>query len=385
MRSYYERLVDRFHKQETFARNYSPLYRALFGTVAGWLTSDSAEKDPIVQWLIDAGNGRRTLDVTLLLAAGLHKDVLAAEPEAAGLAEYFPSAGGTRQADVGFESALRQAVNGRKESLASFIQSANVQTNETARGLCWVLPLRAMPWKQVCLVDLGASAGLNLTANKRAYRLLDEDSGEKLLDIGEASPVQFVSRCRGHLEPLARYGDMSLPEINGRLGCDQSPFSLNSEEAERTLMSFVWGDQIARLERLREGIATFREVQKSDAPVRLYQTHLPDGLGQFLRTTVGVIEIPVVIYNTFMTTYLSDKGASLKKIIGEWAATRKEPVLWFQWEPARDLGEGPEYGWCGWTADLWQGFSHKRWFLGWVHPHGTHLQFEPAFVNFPKR
>jgi hypothetical protein len=383
MRSYHERLLDRFRQQETFSRDYSPLYQALFGLVSEWLASDSAEQDPLIQWLIEVGQVRQTLDVTLLLAAGLHKDVLSAVPQAAALAEYFPSVGGQRQIDPGFEIAVRQAINGRKAALTTFIQTANVQTNETARGLCWLLPLQAVDWQQVCLVDLGASAGLNLTANKRAFRLVAEESSDPLLDVGEAPPVQFVSRCRGDLASLARYREMALPEIVGRLGCDLLPFSLDTPEAEQTLMAYVWGDQVARLERLREGIAAFREIQASEVPIRLHRVDLPDELGAFLQNAVPGDECPVVIYNTFMTTYLSDKGASFRGTIGQWAAERSQPVLWLQWEPVRDMLEGPEYGWCGWTADLWQGTSHEQWFLGWVHPHGTHIQFEPDFQNFP--
>ncbi|MFZ0544210.1 MAG: DUF2332 family protein, partial [Candidatus Promineifilaceae bacterium] len=331
--NYHQRLLERFRMQETFSQGYSPLYTAVFGQLAAWLAADSAELDPLVRWLLEAGQGRQVLDVTLLVAAGLHKDVLAGAPEVQALAAYFPSIGGNREPDAAFEMALREAINGRRESLTTFIQTANVQTNETGRGLCWLLPLMSMPWKQVCLVDLGASAGLNLLANKRAFRLVTEEGGETLLDVGEASPVQFVTRCRGNLAPLAQYRDGELPEIVGRFGCDLLPFSLDSVEAERTLMSYVWGDQVARLERLREGIDAFREVQAGDVPVQLYRVDLPDELGGFLRDAVPGNECPVVIYNTFMTAYLSDKGASFRETIGRWAAGRKQPVLWLQWEP----------------------------------------------------
>ena len=385
MRPFQQRLLDRFRNQETFARSYSPLYAALFSQVAAWLGADSAKHDPLVQWLVEVGQVRQTLDVTLLLLAGLHKDVLAGVPQAAALADYFPSAGGHRSLDKSFETAVRQAINGRKAFLSAFIQNANVQTNETGRGLCWLLPLQAMSWENVCLVDLGASAGLNLLANKRAFRLIREETAELLLDIGEARPIQFTSRCRGNVGPLSRYQGTTLPEIIGRIGCDLFPFSLETVEAEQTLMAYVWGDQVLRLERLREGIAAFRENQASDVPVQLHPVNLPDGLDDFLRNAVPADETPVVIYNTFMTTYLSDKGASFRERIGRWAATRRQPVLWLQWEPVRGLHAGPEYGWCGWTADLWQGPHHQHYFLAWVHPHGTQIQFEPDFTNWPPK
>jgi hypothetical protein len=386
-----ERLINRFRNQEAFSRDYSPLYRALFEQLVDWMTAESAEQDSLVQWLVEAGQVRQTLDVTLLLAAGIHKDVLAGIPQAAGLAEYFPSVGGKREVDGEFEKALREAIEGRKESLAAFIQTANVQTNETARGLCWLLPLQAMPWERVCLVDLGASAGLNLLAEKRAFRLVEAGTVQALLDLGQAEPVQFVSRCRGNLEPLSAYQGIEIPEIVGRIGCDLLPFSLETAEGEQTLMSYVWGDQVNRLERLREGIMAFRENQAAVEPgsgqIVLHPVNLPGGLGAFLEEAVPADETPVVIYNTFMTAYLSDKGASFREKIGRWAAGCSQPVLWLQWEPVRDADieppDGPEYGWCGWTADLWQGQRHQRCFLAWVHPHGTEIQFEPEFSNWP--
>jgi hypothetical protein len=383
MTSFKEHLLESFHRQVTFSHDYSPLYAALYSCTASWLSAESADNDPLVQWLLETGKDRQILDVTLLLAAGLHKDVLSGAAETAALAEYYPSAGGSRRPDSGFEPALREAIIGRKESLAAFIQSANVQTNETARGLCWLLPVRAMGWEKICLVDLGASAGLNLAANKRAYGLEDETSGEVLLKIGEAPSAQFITQCRGPLSFLSRFKRMAMPEIAGRLGCDMLPFSLDTAEQELTLMSYIWPDQVARLERLQEGIAVFREVQTGPAPIQLFPVNLPEGLGDFLQNAVSMNETPVVIYNTFITIYLSDKGDSFKKTIGRWAADRQQPVLWLQWEPMHDLEGGPEYGWCGWTADLWQAGEHTRWFLAWVHPHGTHIQLEPDFANFP--
>jgi hypothetical protein len=173
-----------------------------------------------------------------------------------------------------------------------------------------------------------------------------------------------------------------LPRISGRIGCDLRPFLLDSPEAEQTLTAYVWGDQTDRLERLREGIAALREAETGQAPVQLYTSNLPDELGGFLRSRVPAGEVPVVVYNTFMTTYLSDKGASFEETIGQWAAGQSRPVLWLQWEPLRNLDQGPEYGWCGWTADLWFRSNHWRWFLGWVHPHGTAVQFELGVEAF---
>jgi hypothetical protein len=381
------RLAERFRQQEEFTKDYSPLYACLFGLVADWLESPVATEDPLVTWLVDAGLKRRSLDVTLLLAAGLHRDVLAGDQSATNLAQYFPTVGGERSPDdPGFEGALREAILLRRSRLRAFIQRAIVQTNETGRGLCWLLPVMSMNWERVQLVDLGASAGLNLLAERRAYRLVEARSGSRLLDLGQGYPEQFVTKCRGYLSPLGNYRDRTPPRIVGRIGCDLAPFPLSGREDELTLTSFIWGDQVARVQRLREGIEAFRQVEISDAPVKLYQIDLPDELNRFLHQHVPTEpHTPVVLYNTWMTSYLHDKGQSMMYHVDQWANGQKRPVLWLQWEPPRDGSEPPEYGWCAWTADLWQSGEHHHWRLGWAHPHGGQVEFGEGLSNWDRR
>jgi hypothetical protein len=383
------RLAHRFRLQEEFATGYSPLYARLFGIVAGWLESPGAGDDPLVNWLLEASAGRASLDVTLLLPAGLHRDILARSagreiPSIEELAQYFPTAGGNRTPDEpAFEHALRRAIMARQAPLREVVRAGVVQTNETGRGLCWLLPLLATRWKAVHLVDLGASAGLNLVADYRAYRLVGEEHSEPLIDAGRGRPPQFLVRCRGDTGFLRPLESSEPPAVVSRTGCDLAPFRLHSQADELTLMSFVWGDQVDRLQRLREGIAALREVERKEAGLDLYAIDLPLELDAFLRDRIAFDDRqPVVLYNTYMTTYLSDKGASLWDRIGAWAAGEMRPVLWLQWEPAIDGLEPPAFGWCAWTADLWQELTHRRWHLGWAHPHGADVELCSAFGAF---
>ncbi len=349
----------------------------MFGALAGWLEGVGDPGDEIAAWLVEATGSRRSLEVTLLLAARLHRDVLAGEPAVAELSRFFPSAGGQAPPDApDFEPALRQAILARRDSLARFIQDGNVQTNETGRGLCWLLPLLFTGWPSARLVDLGASAGLNLVAEQRAYRLVDAASQVALLDLGLGAPVQFQTRCHGRAPNFAAVDGRAVPRIAGRDGCDLAPFRLDDQEDELILKSFVWGDQVDRLARLEEGIIALRRASQGDAPVRLHQADLPDDLGRFLQAALaeGDPEAPVVIYNTWMTSYLRDKGHSLGYHIDHWAIRQRRPVLWLQWEPVRDGSEPPQPEWCDWTAELWHGQDRSRWRLGWVHPHGTEAQ-----------
>ena len=370
------RLAAKFRDQEDFSRDYSPLYARLFGLVAGWLESPEAG-DEVTNWLVSAGRERRSLEVTLLLAAGLHRDVLAGEPATEKLRRFFPTVGGAQPADSPeLDAALRQAILARRDLLAEFIRGAQVQTNETGRGLCWLLPLLLTGWPAARLIDLGASAGLNLVAERRAYRLLEAESRTTFLDLGLSRTLQFQTLCYGWQPDFSSINGRAVPHIVARDGCDLAPFPLGARQDELTLMAFIWGDQVSRLTRLQEGIAAFKQVGQSDAPVRLSPADLPDDLGLFLHQ-LPVDEdptVPAVIYNTWMTSYLKDKGQSIGYHIDQWASGQRRPVLWLQWEPTRDGSEPPHYGWCAWTADLWRGGERSHWHYGWIHPHGGEAQ-----------
>ena len=79
-------LEARFREQQQFADGYSPLYAHLFGIVADWLAGE--REDALVAWLLRAAADRAPFDVTLLLLAALHRDVLAGEPAVAAIAPY---------------------------------------------------------------------------------------------------------------------------------------------------------------------------------------------------------------------------------------------------------------------------------------------------------
>lgn len=390
MLNFQTKLAHRFRKQQIFADGYSPLSARLFGIVADWL--EAGDGDPLVAWLVGAGNGRAPLDVTLLLLAGLHRDVLNRVAAAGELAQYYPTAGGTRAPDdTHLPHILRQTIMARREQLAPFIQTAAVQTNETARGVCWLLPLLYTGWNAVHLVDLGASAGLNLVAEQRNYRIFYD---KQFVDVGRGQPVQFPMQSHGNFHQPQATSNREVahqPQILSRTGCDLAPFDLTTSAAEQTLAAYVWADQPQRLERLREGIAAFHQANRGDAPVRLYPARLPEELPLFLATAASTTlsasvphtqHQPVVIYNSYMTAYLDDKGRSFRQHIANWAAGQNRPILWLQWEPLWDGPQPPEYGWIAWTADLWQANEHHHWHLAWTHPHGTPLHWLPELEDW---
>jgi len=88
---------------------------------------------------------------------------------------------------------------------------------------------------------------------------------------------------------------------------------------------------------------------------------------------------PVLLYNTYITTYFPEKRPLFRQIMSDWASQRPFPVLWIQceawYEQLPSNEKPPESGWCAWTADLWQQGTHKQFLLGWIHPHGQNASF----------
>jgi len=378
MNDFQVRLARRFRKQQEFTAGYSPLYSRLFGILADWLAVGPGE-DPLVDWLVRVGRKRSSFDVPLLLLAGVHRDILAGCAEVRDLARYFPSAGGTLPIDAGdIGACLRQAIEARAEVLADFVTTAQVQTNETARGFCWLLPVAFTGWQSLHLVDLGASAGLNLVADQRHYRLTATTNERTSMDLGQGAPIQFAVTGEGTYYPPSRAG---FPAIRSRFGCDLAPVVLRSEREEQTLAAFVWPDQPERMALLRQGIAALHQINRTAVPVHLHRVDLPDNLPRFLAERISPLnDAPVVLFNTYLTTYLRDKGASLRPHLAAWAARHPRPVLWLQWETLWQGPEPPEFGWVGWTADLWQEGRHRHWHLAWTHPHGNRIRWLPDWA-----
>lgn len=362
---FHTKLTQMCRDQERFSQGYAPLYGRIFAVLTEWLESPQATTDPVVRWLLEVGHTRQPLVITNLLVAGLHREILANAPSTARLATFYPTVGGNPDQE-GLAEVLREAILANLERLTPFLQTANVQTNETGRGLVWLLPLLLSGWETVHLVDLGASAGLNLLADYRHYRLV-ANQGTAELELGLGKSPQFVVQTKGELEQFSgRLGKM--PAFLTRTGGDLYPFYLRTNQDHLTLLSYVWADHTPRLARLGEAMAALHSYQ---GHFQLLSLDLPAGLPSFLTENVPADPHPVLIYNTYVTAYLSDKGQSLRERIGSWAKQQPRPVLWVQWEPPVNGVEPPGFGWCGWTADYWHGDSYQQHQLGWVHPHGT--------------
>ncbi len=377
--TYHSRLIRRFKKQASFAENYSPLFSNLCSIAADHLQD---EKGWFTTWLMEVSTTRLSFEVPLLLMAGLHYGVLSGDDNCKQLYGFFPTVGGEQKPD---KEKLREifavTVNSHKTFLKQFIQSAAVQTNETGRGICWLLPLSMVLLDRVNLVELGASAGLNLVADRRCYCLKNSNASEKVTIFGKAGEQQFVVETTGNGPEFP--WEKKLPTIISRTGCDIAPLLLESKAEELLFASFIWGDQAERMKRLVEGIAAFRAVNVEETSIVLKKTDIPDELPQFLKDdVVGLPDGPVVLFNSYLTNYLTDRGLSLFSIIHKWALQQERLVIWIKMDTPPSGKKAPHDGWLLWSADCWENNQHYKWDFAWCHPHGTKIIWQPGFNDW---
>ena len=143
----------------------SVLYAGLLHHIAADLEGGGVSSDLLAEHLADRGDGL----LPLRRLGGVHALVLSRQTPQ--LALYYPSVGGT--ADPGVDAdlawpALRDVLAGQADALRPWLDRAP-QTNEVGRGAALVgamSHLVALEDLPIRLIEVGASAGLNLRADR---------------------------------------------------------------------------------------------------------------------------------------------------------------------------------------------------------------------------
>jgi hypothetical protein len=175
--------------------------------------------------------------VQLRLLAGLFRLVLRGEaPELLG---YYACLGGSAPPQEAWPD-VRRVLALHVGELREALEVAP-QTNEPARAAALLVGLfaavRASGLSDVRLLELGASAGLNLLVDHYWVQ------GEGWSYGPGDSPVRLPDAVHGRV-PTAEF------RIAERRGCDLSPIDPRSDEGRLRLRSFVWPWQLTRHDRL---------------------------------------------------------------------------------------------------------------------------------------
>lgn len=257
----------------------------------------------------------------LRLLAGMHHLVLSGR--AAQLAAFYPSMGGDRPPDGVWPVAL-DTIAEHGEWLRRRL-ARTVQTNEPGRSvvlygaLLWLVHQYSLP---VRLLEIGASAGLNLVVDRFCY----EVDGAMLGAPG--SPVHFIEPWR----PAPRFDLAQAADklrIVKREGCDPAPLDPRDPEDRLTALAYIWPDEPERRARTRAAL----ELAAADPPTVMAlpaQGWLPQALA------AGEAGQLTVIWQSVVRQYVAPQ---------DWEAIERafaprqsdgRPVVWLRMEPKRD-------------------------------------------------
>ncbi len=290
--------------------------------------------------------------LALRLAGGLHALVRSgAAPE---LADVFP--GGEHEGDENrYWPAAEAAFVSHTPCLDSYLDSPP-QTNEVARsvvllpGFCEVSRLSGLP---LAIFEIGASAGCNLLWERYSYDLSGTSIGPT--DSGVVISTEWS-------------GDMPkepFPIVAARRACDQNPIVADDPEQRDRLLSYLWPDQAARIERLEGALDLVAQsgltVDRADAA---------DWVEAHFSARPGVA---TVLYHSILWQYLpAGTQARIEgTILSAGAdATADAPVAWLRMEPDPDGANAALY------LDYWPGGDSRK--LAAADYHGRWVDLAPA-------
>ena len=256
---------------------------AMYGDLLPRVGAD-VEADGVFAYIFrghESDSGRMALPLRLL--GGLHR--LALDGRAPGLRHWYPSVGGQWNGDAAWPDIVQAATEHSDYLRAALDQPP--QTNEVGRSAALVGGLLTLSDRfglPVRLFEIGCSAGLNLRADRYRYRHPGGDWGPA------DSPVIIDDAWRGDLPPCA---ELAIVE---RHGYDIAPLDATGAEGELTLLSYIWPDQSARLERLHGAISIAREV-----PATLHRRNATEAVAG-LNLVDGTL---TVLWHSIMWQYLS--------------------------------------------------------------------------------
>jgi hypothetical protein len=170
------------------------------------------------------------------------------------LATYYPDLATAPMPSADPYPVFRAFCLERQNELVHVLTTRRVQTNEVGRCAAllpaFTLVSRLVGGRPVALVEVGASAGLNLLFDRYAY---DYGSGHRAGDPG--ARVQLTSELRGaRVPPLPD----AMPRVASRVGIDLAPIDVQDADATRWLRACVWAEHQARAALVQRALTVAR-------------------------------------------------------------------------------------------------------------------------------
>jgi hypothetical protein len=303
-------------------RTLAQVYRH-FGEVDAAGTSPLYERVAVA--LSESGEALRAIEAAParkrrpeVILAALHDLALAGRAPA--LAAAYAAADGDAAASAAIEVLL-----GMTDSVVAIAVRRRTRANETGR--CGVLypaiaeAARRAGADAVGLIDVGCSAGLNLTVDRVG---ITYSNGQSRGD--PSSPVQLPVSIVGDRLVPAR----AMPEVVARVGVDLDPVDVTDADDARWLRACLWPDQPERAARLEAEMAL-----AATAPPLLLQGDavevMPDAFAR-----VPADALPVVTTTWALSHFSLENRLRFLHRLDE-AATRRAVA----WVSAEGVGVAP--------------------------------------------
>ena len=271
----------------------SPTYELLSEAVAG---------DPILLGL--ARRCRTGQPIPNLLFAAV-KRVVAAFPGSE-LAGYYRAVEAGNGPGAGLGRAFAQFAQDHWNRILRLLETRMGQTNEVGR-CAYLMPGFALvaaenPGRPLALIDMGASAGLNLNWDKYGYRY---STGH---EFGPSdSPALIRSAARKGLPELPP----AFPTVRFRVGLDLAPVDLSDDEEYRWMQALIWPEHRDRTALL----SAARDVWLQSPPTVL-QGNAVDLLADTLRS-VPEDSTPCVFHCHTLNQFPAESRERFKSILKE--------------------------------------------------------------------
>jgi hypothetical protein len=203
-----------------------------------------------------------------------------------------------------------------------------VQTNEPGRsavlfaGLLWLTDVYERP---IRLLEIGASAGLNLLFDRYGYVVGEDQLGDS------GSPLRFVDPWSPP-PPIDLAGAAAGLRMAGRAGCDLAPLDPTDPEDQITLLSYIWPDELHRIERLRAAFEVAGDGGRVPVATQAASAWLPPAIGQ-----TGEGELTVVWHSLFRQYLDRAEWEALQQAFRATAlGTGAGSTVWMSMEPSFD-------------------------------------------------
>jgi len=294
----------------------SPMYASLLnGLLADYLAGGFTAE--ILEGLTDTPLHDAT---PLRYLAVAHR--LALEGRAPELAALYPSCSG-RWDGQDITDVLLSVVATHRGDFVRGVQRG-VQTNEVGRAPVLVSGLALLAERHrapLDILEIGSSAGLLSRWDHYFY-----DTGETCLGVAD-SLLRFGPAWWKGPKPAL---DVRI-DIARKRAVDLSPIDISTKEGRTTMLSFVWPDQMERIERLRAALEvaarTSLAIDQADAGVWLGE-QLRDG---------GARGATTVVFHSIVWQYLprdTKDGVRAALAHAGSKATTDSPLAWLRMEPA---------------------------------------------------